>query len=446
MPTSIPTILIIIGITGDLAQRKLLPAVAEIKEAGELPEKFQMVGITRKSGLTVDDVLVSDKTNSQLKSQTQLFQMDLTELADYEKLTQFLEELEVKMGGDAQKLFYLSIPPTVSRPIVELLGESGLSQVPNTKLLLEKPFGVDLASARELVQHIDRYFEPEQVYRIDHYLAKETAQNLIVFRENNSLFKKSWNNIFIQSIEIIASEQIGIEGRSTFYEQTGALRDVVQSHMLELAALTLMDTSKSGTFFDVPQRRMEALQALQVPTGEEIKKYAHRAQYQGYAQEVDNPGSTVETFVSVRLFSSDPKWEGVPITLTTGKALSNKSTQIRILYKQDQGYEANQLVIQLQPDEGVELDVWAKKPGFAHVVSQHALKFTYKEHYSKLPDAYEQVLFNAFAADHSLFTSSDEVLETWRILDPVQQLWEMNPDDLKIYKPGSTVSEVLDLF
>jgi glucose-6-phosphate 1-dehydrogenase len=443
MPTHLPTVLIIIGITGDLAQRKLLPAIAEIAAAGELPEKFRIVGISRRSGLDLESVLGAGAAANSLRACTHLYQMDLTHSGDYQKLAQYLETIDTELGGTPQRLFYLSIPPTVSRPIIEMLGESGLATQPNTKLLLEKPFGVDLASAQELVQHIDQYFSFKQVYRIDHYLAKETAQNFIVFRENNSLFKRSWNKDFIESIEVIASEEIGIEGRATFYEQTGALRDVVQSHMLELAALTLMETSTSGSFFEVPARRLDALKQLQLPSGEEITSFAKRGQYVGYADEVQNPDTIVETFVSLRLQSTDPRWEGVPITLTTGKMLDKKLTQIKIKYKRDHGYEANELVIQMQPDEGVELEIWTKQPGFAHLVSQHALRFNYKEHYSKLPEAYEQVLFNAMISDHSLFTSSAEVLETWRILDPVQQYWEMTRDDLVQYQPHCSISEVL---
>lgn len=431
MATNVPTILIIIGITGDLAQRKLLPALREIGVAKELPEQFQIVGVTRRAD-----------TKLKLPPHSHLFQMDVTDLKEYQRLATYLKRVEKRFGVPAQRLFYLSIPPQVSRPIIELLGKSGLAKVPRTKLLVEKPFGVDLASATELVDHIDHHFAPEQVYRIDHYLAKETAQNLIVFREHNSLFKRTWNKDFIERIEITASESIGIEGRATFYEQTGALRDIVQSHLLQLAALALMETPRSDKLDEVPARRLEALRHITVAQNSAGELAATRAQYRGYTQEVDNPGSTVETFVSLTLSSDHPRWQGVPITLTSGKALNQKLTQIKIHYKKEQGYEANELVIQLQPDEGVLVSVWAKRPGYDYQVNQHYLKFAFKEHYTNLPEAYEKVLFNAINSDHSLFTTSEEVLETWRILDPVQQKWEMETGVLTLYPRGSAITDL----
>src|ERR1035437_2486585 len=215
MKNNTPTILIIFGITGDLSRRYLLPAIEAIAKAKKLPEKFEIVGITRQKNF-------------------KFFQMDIGDEKDYKKLDSHLRKIEKTFGTPTQRLFYLSVPPGVSKSIIELLGKSGLAKIKNTNLLLEKPFGVDLKNATDLARHVDKYFSPTQVYRIDHYLAKETAQNIIVFREGNSLFKKTWNKDFIESIEIIASEKIGIEGRANFYEQTGALRDFVQSHLLQL--------------------------------------------------------------------------------------------------------------------------------------------------------------------------------------------------------------------
>jgi len=428
MDKNTPTILIIFGISGDLAKRYLLPAIEAIKKAEMLPEKFKIVGITRQKN-------------------SKFYQMDVTDKKDYEKLGEYLTEIEkdfdLPVGVVAQRIFYLSVPPIISKTIIELLGESGLSRTGEAKLLLEKPFGVDLENAIYLAHHIKQYFSPRQVYRVDHYMAKETAQNIIVFREGNSLFKKTWNKDFIESIEIIVSEKIGIEGRASFYEQTGALRDVVQSHLLQLAALTLMNLPKN--LEEVPKERLNALKQLSVVCNIKNSECVKRGQYEGYRNEVENLESMTETFVSVNVRSSDPTWDGVPIKLTTGKALNEKLTAIKIRYKKDKELESNELLLRIQPDAGIEFSMWAKKPGLEHQVSRHALHFLFKEHYGELPDAYEQVLFNAINGDHNLFTSGEEVIETWRILDAIQKTWGKKGDDLIIYKKGSTIEEVLEM-
>ncbi len=438
-----PTILVIVGITGDLAKRKLLPAIEQIAKTGALTDTFRLVGITRQKNTSLDELLQSTPSLEYLTKHSELVSMDVTNLNDYDLLSTRLAEIETELGQPAQRLFYLSVPPTVAQPIIERLGKSGLAAHPKTKLLLEKPFGVDLISAQELVQDIDTHFEPNQVYRIDHYLAKETAQNIVVFREQNSLFKRTWNTQHIEQIEIIASEQIDIQGRSAFYEQTGALRDLVQSHLLQLAALTLMNPPKADRLQDIPSRRLEALQHLRLPEKKTVESVVQRGQYRGYAEQVGNPGSTVETFVSLELESTDPRWKGVPIRLTTGKALKEKFTEIRILYRKEEGYEGNELVLRLQPNEGIELFMWAKRPGYQHTVSPHALQFSFKDHYALFPEAYEQVLFSGLGSDHTLFTTSQEVLETWRILDPIQKFWSRETSDLMLYEQGSDVREVV---
>lgn len=439
-----PTIIVIIGISGDLSRRKLLPAISKIAEAEALPDKYKIVGITRKINNSISELLIKTKNSNSIKNNIELFEMDLTTTSGYLKLANYLSEIEKKFDEPAQRLFYLSVPPQISRPIIEQLGVSGLSKIPDTKLLLEKPFGVDLASAEELTEEINLYFKPDQVYRIDHYLAKETAQNIVVFRQDNSLFKQTWNKDFIEKIEIVAQESIGIEGRSIFYEQTGALRDLVQSHLLQLAALVLMDLPDDRSLIDIPNRRLKALQSLRLPADEPIEANVVRGQYLGYQDEVNNNGSTVETFVSLKLESDDPKWLGVPITLTTGKALDEKFVGVKISYKKDKSYEANQLVLRLQPNEGVDLCLWSKKPGYDYKVDKHPLKFNFGEHYQSFPEAYEQVLFNAINSDHSLFASSDEVLESWRIIDVIQKSWEMNSDDLVSYRTGDTAASILN--
>lgn len=431
-----PTILVIVGISGDLSRRKLLPAIAHIAQAGVLPNAFRIIGITRKN-IGADDVLT--EASASIRDYLEMFQMDLTQASDYERLGKYLATIERELGVSAQRLFYLSIPPQTTRPVLEQLGAAQLN-TPRTKLLLEKPFGTDLASAEELVASIRQYFSENQTYRIDHYLAKEMAQNLVVFRESNTLFKQTWNKDFIESITIVASEKIGIEGRGVFYEQTGALRDLVQSHLLQLAALTLMELPDQNKEQTVPKKRLQALQSLYVP--EDVGAAVTRGQYEGYRQEAESPHSIVETFVRLQLASRDPRWSGVPISIATGKGLKAKTTEIRIRYKQQHEHEANELTLRVQPNEGASLQLWVKKPGYDHALQQLSLDFAYSNHYKTLPEAYERVFVDALRSDHSLFTASDEVLESWRILAPVQHAWSMDSSDLITYELGTDIDEV----
>ncbi len=443
MSNKTPTILVIIGVSGDLSKRKLLPAIGQIAKTGMIPSQFRIVGVTRRGDIKLDNLLNQTSNKDYLIENMELLQMDLESSDDYLNLKNRLDEIEKDFGSSTQYLFYLSVPPNVSKGIIEFIGKSGLSERENSKILLEKPFGVDLSSAIDLVAHIDKFWKTDQVYRIDHYLAKEIAQNIIVFRDGNSLFKKTWNKNFIEKIEVTVSEEIGIEGRTNFYEQTGALRDLVQSHLLQLLALTLMEVPNADNLEDVPKLRFEALSKLSLVKGKSLSTYAKRGQYKGYREEVGNNDSVTETFVSLDLVSSDPKWEGVKINLTTGKALKEKTTFIKILYKKDNEHESNELLLRLQPDEGISFYVWAKRPGYEHQVSRHILDFSFKDHYLSLPEAYEQVLFNAINSDHSLFTSSEEVIETWRILDDLQKSWAKSTYDLIIYKKGSIIEEII---
>jgi len=439
------TIFIIVGISGDLARRKLLPALCRIAEAGALPAKYRIIGITRQPNLEVSDLLAKVDKPDYLAGKIELYPMDLQSTEEFRRLDEKLAQIETEFGEETQRLFYLSVPPQISRPIIEELGLSGLAIKPRTKLLLEKPFGVDLESAQELVNYINRYFTPDQVYRIDHYLAKETAQNILAFRQDNALFKRTWNREFIDQIEIIAQEQIGIEGRAVFYEQTGALRDLIQSHLLQLASLVLMELPEGRDFSDVPKRRQAALVKLRLATKEESnREVVIRGQYEGYQEEAGNPGSAVETLVSVELRSEEECFKGVPIYLRTGKALDEKFSGIRIRYKQEKGYEANELILKLQPDEGVELRLFSKKPGYRYELEEWALKFSFGEYYFRLPEAYEQVLFSALNSDHSLFPLSEEVLAAWEIIAPIQKAWSMDPSDLIIYPKGSSLEGVLN--
>ncbi len=438
MHTGQPTILIIIGVTGDLSRRKLLPAVEKLAAAGVLPEATKVIGVSRRA----IDVGSLVSGGSFLNTNFIPHAMDLTSPSDYQQLKALLQKLSIDLGGKAQRIFYLSVPPSVTSGIIRLLGQSGIAGEPHTKLLLEKPFGTDLLSAQELVEETHMHFDEQQLYRIDHYLAKEMTQNLLVFRSGNSLFKRTWNGRHVDRIEILVSEKIGIEGRAGFYESTGALRDVIQSHALQLAALTLMELPKAENWGEVPGLRLRALRQLRPVPASEVAARVVRGQYDGYRLEAQNPGSVVETFVSLKLFSADPTWEGVPIILTAGKALSKQTTEIRLHYSRQDAGESNRLTIRIQPNEGVEIDVWTKRPGFDRGIQKIPLRFSYAEHFTSLPDAYERVLLDAIRTDRSLFALSDEVLASWRLLAHVQDSWNRDDAGIVTYRTGTEPEKI----
>jgi len=270
------------------------------------------------------------------------------------------------------------------------------------------------------------------------------AQNITVFLGGNVLFRNVWSKDFINRIDIIASEKIDIEGRVNFYEQSGALRDLVQSHLLQLAALVLMKPCTDlFDFSEVPARRLAALKQLEL-AGLPAEA-ALRAQYNGYRQEVNNPKSMTETFVELKLASTDTRWEGVPVRLITGKALDKKFTEIRVHFKKTKASESNRLTLRIQPDEGIELELWVKKPGYDQDLVQLPLDFNYEKYFgTDLPDAYEQVIVDAIRGSQNLFAGSQEVLASWALLDPVLKDWSMDNDELKLYKKGVNYKDVIN--
>lgn len=409
------TKLIIFGISGDLSRRKLLPALSSIIASGNFSD-VEIIGVSRQ------ELNPAELFDATLIGKSTVFSMDLASLADYKKLKD-----HVSAGKDDQLLMYLSVPPAAAHQIIDLLGQAGLNDS-NVKLLIEKPFGVDYASAIEMNSRLANYFDEQQIYRIDHYLAKEMAQNIVTFRGSNALFSHMWNGTFIEKVEIEASETIGIEGRGQFYEQTGALRDVVQGHLMQLLSLVLMEIPTHLKWEELPALRQQALQYVHPANPEKAK----RAQYKSYQEEAGNPGSLTETLVHLELSSQDPHWENVPFSLTAGKAMPKKTTEVRVYFKKIHETQGNMLTLHIQPDEGAEMELFTKKPGYDHVLESRKLAFLYPEE-AQLPDAYEQVLVDAIRSRKSLFASSGEVLESWRILQPILSTWEMDSRPLNTY-------------
>lgn len=391
-----PVILVIFGITGDLAKKKLLPAIAALKEAGKLPVQFTLVGVSRQAG-------------------PDYFQMDLHNPAEYVRLAEHLATVEEKFDAPAQRLYYLAVPPASSGAIVAHLGAAGLLDEPTDKpgrksdflpgkLLLEKPFGTDLASSEVAITHIAKYAKEEQVYRVDHYLAKALAGRILAARK-----ERAWSAETIERIDIVMTEAIGIEGRKIFYEHVGVLGDVIQSHGMELLALMLMELPEDSEEEPLLRRgfagqalaRAAALAHL-VPVRPES---AVRGQYAGYREEVENAASVMPTYASLILHSQDPVWAGAKFTITAGKALSEKRTEVRITFK-----DGERRILDAEPEDVL--------------------------------GGYAQVLSSAIAGEHERFTSSSEVLASWLALDALVQAWRMNGEGLFTYERGSSALQL----
>lgn len=423
------TKLLIFGITGDLSRRKLLPALRRIVHTGDFND-LEIIGVSRRE-VNVTELLEGSLGETTLAEHISIFSMDVASPSDYARLKE-----SISLGYDEQLIVYLSVPPNAATQIVDFMGEAGMNG-PNIKLLFEKPFGVDYQSATEVIARTARYYNEDQIYRIDHYLAKEMAQNIVTFRGGNALFGHIWNNRAIEKIEVVALEKIGIEGRSEFFEQTGALRDVVQGHLMQLLALTLMDIPEDFDWNELPVQRMAALAQLQ-PADPTL---AVRAQYDSYKEEVGAPKSQTETFVSLELRSSAARWEGVPLHFVTGKALHEKTTEVRVHLRKFHEAQSNCIIFRIQPNEGVEIELFTKKPGYERQFETQLLNFTYPED-TQLPDAYEQVIVDAIRSRKSLFTGSDEVLRSWHILKPIQDAWMMNNAPLGSYQSGAKPGDI----
>ncbi len=450
-----PSILTIFGITGDLAKRKILPSLYYLCKDNLLPDGTKIIGISRRE-LDVDEIINTVKSCiveegnvckpeviNRLKSWITTFKLDLTNDDDYAKLSDYLNEIEEKAGVCLDRIFYLAIPPQVYGEIIEFLGKHKLNDScrhgnAKTKLMIEKPFGFDVTSAEQLISDTEKVFSESQIYRVDHYLAKETAQNIIRFRQHNPLFTNNWNGKHIKHIHVISKEKIGIENRVSFYEQVGAMRDLIQNHLMQLMSLAALNVPDGLTPKEVHTAKFDFLSTLIAPSSiKDISKQAIRGQYIGYKDEVKNPHSKTETFASLILHSSDPRWEGCSFQLTTGKALDEKLTAILIYFGQE---NSNVLSFRIYPDEGIDIELVIERPGFSHELDRIKMNFSYDQHPSdtvRPNTSYERVLLDAIRGDKLLFASKDEVMASWQILEPVLKYWQQGSDDLIMYPAGS---------
>ncbi len=448
-----PTVIILFGVSGDLAGRKILPALYHLIKDELLPNDCRIIGTTRQS-LTKEQLLkntelcVLETDNvcnpdalKKFNDIFELFQLDPAKDDDYLKLKQFLSKLEASEGKCFNRLFYLSIPPQLYMPIVERLGKYGMAEScehskAKCRLLVEKPFGYDLASAKELISETAKYFKEEQVFRIDHYLAKETAQNILILRKHNPLLDDVWNNKLIRQIRIRALENIGIEGRN-FYDSIGALRDVIQSHLIQLMAISTMDIPADiNSSKEIHEKKIKLLNqtSLVVVEGSWL-----RGQYDSYRQEIGDNNSDTETYIKLNLQIDNDTWRDVKIVLETGKALKTKVTDISIDFSEPNDKNQNQLTIRIQPNEGINIKLFVKRPGIENKIDEAAMDFSYQQTFgvSAHPDAYERVIVDAIRGDQSLFASSQEVIRSWEILEPIIESLERDSGGIKIYATGS---------
>lgn len=421
----IKTKLVIFGVTGDLSRRKLLPALRKIV-ASRAIDDLEIIGISRNK------LDIKELVGPELAKISKGITMDMTSLDDYHGLKK-----EILPQAGEQTLIYLSIPPVASTRVADNLGQVGINN-PRVKLLFEKPFGLDLASAKDMVERTSRFFDETQIYRIDHYIAKEMVQNIVAFRSGNAMFRQLWGGRSVDRVEVRAFETIGIVGRAQFYEQTGALRDVLQGHLMQLLSLILMDIPSKLDWGQLPDLRLQALKRI-LPAQ---PKLTTRAQYRTYKDEVESSTSQVETFVKVELNSDSLIWENIPLTLVTGKGLDRKVTEIIVYFRAGHVEQSNALRFKIQPDEGIEIDLFVKSPGYERIYERQKLQYKYPED-TTLPEAYEQVLVDAIKSRKSLFTSSQEILESWRILQPVLSAWALDDAPIKIYEKGSSAKDIL---
>jgi glucose-6-phosphate 1-dehydrogenase len=454
------TAIAIFGAMGDLASRKLLPAIYNLAHEGGLPERIALIGISRakmtdddfrtRARESIDrfsrrrpdpDVLEGLLANMQYLSGT----FDDPEL--YDNLRDALGALDAGYGTPLNRVFYLSTAPEFFPVITGRLGEAGLNKAEDAEVraVIEKPIGYDLASAQAQNEAVLEYFDESQVFRIDHYLGKETVQNLMALRFANALFEPVWNRNFIEHVQITAAEDIGVGTRAGYYEGAGALRDLVQNHMLQLLALLTMEPPTAFEANRLRDEKVKVLEAISPPALDEVAEMAVRAQYGpgvvsgsesvGYREEPGvSPDSRTETYAALRLYVNNWRWAGVPFYLRTGKRMTRKLTEIAVTLRpvphmafqgaDSAGVKPNQIILTLQPDEAVTVSLGAKVPGTKMQIRPVNMEFHYGTAFvSESPEAYERLILDVMRGDATLFTRDDEVVALWRIIDPILAAW-----------------------
>ncbi|MEE1620204.1 glucose-6-phosphate dehydrogenase [Zafaria sp. Z1313] len=474
-----PSALVFFGVTGDLARKKLMPAVYDLANRGLLPPSFAVVGFGRR-GWSADEFVAEVREWVRASARTPFNETVWEQLAGgfrfitggfdddeaFIRLRETLDELERSRGTRGNHAFYLSIPPNSFEQVCEQLSRHGLAErgqegagdgAPWRRVVIEKPFGHDLASARELNAIVESVFPPDAVFRIDHYLGKETVQNLLALRFANQLFEPLWNANYVDHVQITMAEDIGIGGRAGYYDGVGAARDVIQNHLLQLLALTAMEEPIS---FDADHLRAEkekVLAAVRLP--EDLSTHSARGQYTGGWQggeqvtgfldeEGFNPASRTETYAAIRLDINTRRWAGVPFYLRAGKRLGRRVTEIAVVFKRapnllfrdhsDDDFGQNAVVIRVQPDEGATIRFGSKVPGTQMEIRDVTMDFGYGHSFTESsPEAYERLILDVLLGEPPLFPRHEEVELSWKILDPFEEHWAALDEQPEPYAPGS---------
>jgi glucose-6-phosphate 1-dehydrogenase len=462
-----PCVLTIFGASGDLTQRKLLPAVYSLAYRGLLPEQFAIVGVARTE-LSTEEFCESmrqavaehsrdefrDDVWETLAPAIRYVTLDFRSEEGWNDLSASLTELDRTRGTGGNRVYYLAVPPSALGAIIQETGRRR-ETAGWTRVIVEKPFGRDVETARELNDTIARYFDETEIFRIDHYLGKETVQNLLVLRFANGIFEPIWNRQFVDHVQITVAESVGIEGRAGFYEEAGAVRDIVQNHLLQLLALTAMEPPIEFDAESVRNEKVKVLRAMHTPG----PKHVVRGQYgPGYIEGVEVPGyreepgvapdSTTETYVAAKLFVDNWRWADTPFYVRTGKRLPRRETTIAIQFKRaphppfeaasEDGARPNVLLLHIQPDEGVSLEIGAKVPGQGLTIRTVHMDFLYGGAFREgLPEAYERLILDAMLGDTTLFMRSDEVEEQWALVDAIVAGWKRDRPRFPNYAAGT---------
>jgi glucose-6-phosphate 1-dehydrogenase len=463
-----PCALVVFGASGDLTQRKLLPAVYSLAARDLLPERFAVVGVARTRETDAEfrsrmkDAVrefgrdkLDERVWKRLAAGMRYVATDFGSEGGENRLVEVLGELDAARGTAGNRLLYLAVPPSAISILVDRLGRRRGEWGGWTRLIVEKPFGSDRASARRLNEEICRYFEESEIYRIDHYLGKETVQNLLALRFANGIFEPIWNRQFVDHVEITVAESIGIEGRAAFYEQAGSIRDVFQNHLLQLVALTAMEPPVDFSSESVRNEKVKVLRAMHVPGARNVVRgqygrgFVEGKKVPGYRQE---PGvaddSTTDTFVAAKLAVENWRWADTPFYVRTGKRMPKRETTIAIEFKRAphppfaQGpsdeLRPNVLIVHVQPDEGVSLAIGAKVPGQGMTIRTVNMDFLYGGAFrTELPEAYERLILDALLGDATLFTRADEVDEQWALVDAILAGWKRERAAFPNYDAGT---------